>query len=114
MDSTIKSRIKTIKVLGLRKDNLAGLIARDREIALRDLMTESSFQPINNDVNDECGPYDVSLSIEENRLIFRIKNEQGNDLPMLVLSLKYFNSLLIIESVKDSVNNTSELCSNIA
>ncbi len=66
------------------------MIARDREIALRDLVAGSHFIPF----EDKLGPYDVSLSIEENRLVFRIQNTNGENLPILVLSLKPYKRLI--------------------
>ena len=66
------------------------LIARDKEIALHDLKTNSHFVPF----KDETGPYDLTLSIEENRLVFRMKNSNGDKLPMLVLSLKPYKRLI--------------------
>tara|TARA_X000001036_G_scaffold337573_1_gene316542 strand:+ start:319 stop:765 length:447 start_codon:yes stop_codon:yes gene_type:complete len=84
----------------------ANLIGRDREIALRDLKLNNHFHP----VDDNDGPYDLSLSIEENRLVFRIKNIKGDDLPMLVLSLKPYSRLIkdyfmIVQSYDDAVKN---------
>tara|TARA_B100000029_G_C16921786_1_gene721627 strand:+ start:97 stop:543 length:447 start_codon:yes stop_codon:yes gene_type:complete len=84
----------------------ANLIDRDREIALRDLKLNNHFHP----VDDNDGPYDLSLSIEENRLVFRIKNIKGDDLPMLVLSLKPYSRLIkdyfmIVQSYDDAVKN---------
>ena len=66
------------------------LIRRDRMIALRDLKRKSVFHPF----KDEHGPYDIALSVEENRLVFRMKNTKGTDLPMLVLSLKPYRRLI--------------------
>jgi len=49
------------------------------------------FQPIK---NQGSGPYALSLSVEENRLVFRIENDAGDELPMLVLSLKPYKRLV--------------------
>lgn len=66
------------------------LIARDKDIALQDLKTNSHFIPF----KDETGPYDIALSIEENRLVFRMRNANGDKLPALVLSLKPYKRLI--------------------
>ena len=66
------------------------LIQRDKDIALRDLLDNNIFQP----TSDAQGPYTVNLSIEENRLVFRIKNKKEEELPMLVLSLKPYKRLI--------------------
>jgi uncharacterized protein (UPF0262 family) len=66
------------------------LIAKDQATALRDLTRDSWFAP----VGDEDGPYDVTLSIEESRLVFRALNAKGTQLPILVLSLKPYKRLI--------------------
>lgn len=93
----------TIDETGLRNEE--ALILRDRETALRDLKQKSLFQPI----SDENGPYDLALSVEENRLVFRITNAASTALPMLVLSLKPYKRLikdyfLIVESYDKAVS----------
>ncbi len=80
------------------------MIARDREIALRDLTAENHFVPF----KDENGPYTVSLSLEENRLVFRIQNAKNEKLPILVLSLKPYRRLvkdyfIIVRSYDEAV-----------
>jgi uncharacterized protein (UPF0262 family) len=66
------------------------LIAKDQAAALQNLTQNSLFAP----VGDDEGPYDVSLSIEESRLVFRVVNAAGGDLPILVLSLKPYKRLV--------------------
>ena len=83
-------RLVHISISEMTANAEANLIGRDREIALRDLKLNNHFHP----VDDNDGPYDLSLSIEENRLVFRIKNIKGDDLPMLVLSLKPYSRLI--------------------
>ena len=90
MKTAPKSRIRTFALRGFGGICEKSLIRRDHETALRDLKNDSFFQP----VNDAHGPYDLDLSIEENRLVFRIANEAGHDLPMLVLSIKPYQKLI--------------------
>ncbi|MAI61415.1 MAG: hypothetical protein CBB87_02870 [Micavibrio sp. TMED27] len=99
-------RLVHISISEMTANAEANLIGRDREIALRDLKLNNHFHP----VDDNDGPYDLSLSIEENRLVFRIKNIKGDDLPMLVLSLKPYSRLIkdyfmIVQSYDDAVKN---------
>ena len=84
------SDLTSITITDLELNETQELIRRDRMIALRDLKRKSAFQP----VKDDNGPYDLSLSVEENRLIFRMKNTKGDELPMLVLSLKPYRRLV--------------------
>ncbi|MCB1783815.1 MAG: UPF0262 family protein [Alphaproteobacteria bacterium] len=90
MESAPQSRIATLTLI--EPDNLCPthLIQRDRETALHDLRKDSFFQP----AKDPSGPYALTLSIEDNRLVFRITNKIGQDLPMLVLSLKPYRSII--------------------
>lgn len=75
------------------------LSTRDRDIALKDLIENSVFQPL----SDKSGPYHIDLSILESRLVLNIKNSRKEALPMLILSLKPYKRLihdyfLIVES----------------
>ncbi len=63
----------------------------DWQTALRDLERESSFRPVR--VAGE-GPYALTLAIEDNRLIVRIQDSTGQDLPMLVLSLRPYTAII--------------------
>jgi uncharacterized protein (UPF0262 family) len=63
---------------------------RERETALKDLMQDSHFQPL----NDNNGPYEVALSIEESRLVLRMKNAIDQELSILVLSLRPYRRIM--------------------
>lgn len=80
--------------INLPEDNNNSLHAilstRDRDIALKDLIENSRFQP----VSDDNGPYHIDLSIQENRLVLAIKNQLNEALPMLILSLKPYKRLI--------------------
>jgi len=98
-------RIEHIRIEDMQSA-AAGLIERDRQIALKDLKINSKFQPS----NDENGPYSVALSVEENRLVFRIKNNDEEELPMLVLSLKPYSRLvkdyfIIVQSYDEAIKD---------
>lgn len=102
-----EGRIRSVEVHVEARRSASGVLAqRDREIAQRDLAQESVFQP----QQDDFGPYDISLSIEEGRLLFQIKNANGVDLPVLVLSLKPYSRLIrdyfmIVNSFDEAVKN---------
>lgn len=105
--NTRASRIEHIRIDEVRTA-AAGLIERDQQIALKDLKANSHFQPL----KDENGPYDVALSVEENRLVFRIKDQDKNELPMLVLSLKPYSRLvkdyfIIVQSYDEAIKGAN-------
>jgi uncharacterized protein (UPF0262 family) len=104
MKSTAKSKIRSFDLRGAEDLASTALLRRDHETALRDLKSDSFFQP----VKDHHGPYAVVLSVEENRLVFRITNDAGHELPMLVLSVKPYQRLikdyfLIVHSYDEAV-----------
>lgn len=70
------------------------LIHRDREIALRDLEASSFFEPCGDFNRGSGGPYDLTLSVEDGRLVFRTLTAAGEALPVLVLSLKPYRRLI--------------------
>jgi len=82
--------ISKITITDLELNDTQELIRRDRMIAIRDLKRKSEFKP----AKDDQGPYEIDLSVEENRLVFRMTNIKGDALPMLVLSLKPYRRLV--------------------
>ncbi len=90
MTKTPKTAIKSIHIENITATPEGTLIARDRDIALRDLEAVSHFIPF----KDTAGPYNVCLTLEENRLVFRIQNAAEDKLPVLVLSLKPYRRLI--------------------
>jgi len=84
------SDISAITIADLELNEHQALLRRDRDVAIRDLKREGVFKP----AKDNNGPYVLELSVEENRLVFRIKNADDKDLPMLVLSLKPYKRLV--------------------
>ena len=84
------SRIRSIQLQEEGREYADELVRQDRETAMRDLEAASMFQPR----QDILGPYDIQLSIIENRLIFQIENSRSDPLSMLVLSLKPYKRLI--------------------
>lgn len=105
-ESINQSRIVSIN---LPEDNSiidAILSKRDRDIALKDLIDNSRFQPL----EDRDGPYHIDLSIQENRLILAIKNRKRETLPALILSLRPYKRLiqdyfLIVQSYDEAIRD---------
>lgn len=99
----MQNDIQTITLSSPTVDD-EGLMARDQRIALLDLQHESVFQPTNNDKP----PYDLALSIEESRLVVRMTDKAGQELPILVLSTKPYKRLikdyfLIVQSYNEAI-----------
>jgi uncharacterized protein (UPF0262 family) len=55
----------------------------ERKIAIFDLLEENSFQLVGHD----GGPYDLRLSLEDNRLVFAVSENGGEPLRRLMLSM---------------------------
>ncbi|MFK7840171.1 MAG: UPF0262 family protein [Bdellovibrionales bacterium] len=85
------SDIAAITITDLQLQSHQELLRRDRTVAMRDLKRKSMFKPLK---DEHGGPYSLALSVEENRLVFRIQNGAGDDVPMLVLSLKPYKRLI--------------------
>ena len=60
------------------------------DTAIRDLLDHGRFHP----VNDRTGPYDVRLSIEDGRLVIRLKNGRDSELPSLVLAMTPYRQII--------------------
>lgn len=65
-------------------------IEQEREIAIYDLLEGNSFTP----TGSPGGPYRLILGIAENRLVFDIRLETGEEHGRIMLSLTPFRSLI--------------------
>jgi uncharacterized protein (UPF0262 family) len=83
------SRIVSLDLSGAVPD-ASGFLSAEQRQALTDLTHEGYFQP----VNDAHGPYALGLTIEENRLVLRLKNAREENLPLLALSLQPYRRLI--------------------
>lgn len=93
MSDIIKKNKNSILDITLTTENAAfdaGLIRRDFDTAIRDLKLGSHFHP----KGDTKGPYTLELSMQENKLVFHIRNNMKQDLPYLVLSLSPYRRLI--------------------
>ena len=83
-------------------------VEHERKVAIFDLLEENSFAPEGSD----GGPYLLHLAIEENRLVFDIKLENGDDHGKIILSLSPFRKIikdyfLICESYYDAIKTAA-------
>ncbi|GAA6156548.1 UPF0262 family protein [Pyruvatibacter sp.] len=83
-------------------------IEHERKVAIFDLLEENTFAP----VGSEGGPYSLHLAIEENRLVFDIRNEAEDPHGKVILSLSPFRKIikdyfLICESYYEAIRSAS-------
>ena len=83
-------------------------IEHERKVAIFDLLQENVFAPNGSD----GGPYSLHLSIEENRLVFDIRNEAEDPHGKVILSLTPFRKIikdyfLICESYYEAIRSVS-------
>jgi uncharacterized protein (UPF0262 family) len=84
------SRIVKLSLAGLEEQDAAIPLFGEQRAALHDLTQAGYFQPM----NDTEGPYELALSIEESRLVLRLRNAKEQDLPLLALSLSPYRRLI--------------------
>jgi len=65
-------------------------IEHERAVAIYDLLEENSFAPIGHD----GGPYKLDLSLKENRLVFDIRDANGDPVMAHLLSLTPFKRIV--------------------
>lgn len=65
-------------------------VEQERDIAIYDLLEGNSFAP----VGSPGGPYRLILSIEENRLVFDVRLEDGSEHGKVMLSLTPFRRVV--------------------
>lgn len=61
-------------------------IEHERAVAIYDLLEENYFSP----AVEEDGPYNLVLSVKENRLIFDVRDTAGDSITVVPLSLQPF------------------------
>ncbi len=83
-------------------------VEHERKVAIFDLLEDNSFAPEGSD----AGPYNLHLAIEENRLVFDIRDEAEEPHGKVILSLSPFRRIikdyfLICESYYDAIRSAS-------
>ncbi len=83
-------------------------VEHERAIALFDLLEENFFSP----AGGFQGPYHLVLRLDDNRLVFDVRSDQGQELTEVQLPLKPFQSIvkdyfLICESYYAAITKSS-------
>ena len=83
-------------------------IEHERAVAIYDLIDENTFALVGRD----DGPYQLELSIQEQRLVWRVTREDGGDAMTHILSLSPFRKIvrdyfLICESYYDAIKTAT-------
>jgi uncharacterized protein (UPF0262 family) len=84
-------------------------VEHERAVAIFDLLEENSFAPAN---DESGGPYKLTLSVAESRLVFNVTRENGEPVAVHMLSLTPFKRVikdyfLICESYYDAIRTAS-------
>lgn len=82
--------LRAVTLIEPSRRDLPGYVVHDRETALRDLAEDSCFHP----EGAGEGPFTLEISIEDSRLVLRMQDAGGADLPMLVLSVRPYKRLI--------------------
>jgi uncharacterized protein (UPF0262 family) len=65
-------------------------IEQERRVAIFDLIEDNYFQPLREHDDGYAGPYQLHMSVQEGRLIWEIRRENGAHLETLILALGRF------------------------
>ncbi|GHD14568.1 UPF0262 family protein [Tianweitania populi] len=84
-------------------------VEHERAVAIFDLIEENSFRPIGDEAG---GPYRLKLSLVENKLVFAINREDGEQVVLHILSLTPFRRIvkdyyMICESYYDAIRSST-------
>ncbi len=84
-------------------------VEHERAVAIFDLLEENSFAPANDEMG---GPYRLTLSVAESRLVFNVARESGEPVAIHMLSLTPFKRVikdyfLICESYYEAIRSAS-------
>ncbi len=81
----------SIANITLKECDETGSLSCERKSALDGLATKNNFSPLG---TDAPGPFDLTLSIQDNRLVMELTDAHGVALPTLVLSLRPYARLI--------------------
>jgi uncharacterized protein (UPF0262 family) len=65
-------------------------IEQERRVAIFDLIEENSFKPLRVMEDGYAGPFALHISVQDGRLIFDIRRENGDPFELLILGLGRF------------------------
>lgn len=83
--------LQSLRSITLMEKDARSFLASEKEQAISDLCHDSLFQPANTNI---AGPYDLTLSIQDGRLVVEMTGADGTALPALVLSVKPYSRLI--------------------
>lgn len=83
-------------------------VEHERAVAIYDLLEQNHFAP----VGDFTGPYNLHLSLEENRLLFDVRDDGNRPLVTVPLPLKSFKTIIrdyfmVCESYYNAIKKSS-------
>lgn len=83
-------------------------VEHERRVAIFDLLEDNEFEIIDGDE----GPYILNLSVQEGRLLFDVKHENGANIKVFILSLSPLRRiirdyLMICESYHHAIRNST-------
>lgn len=65
-------------------------VEQERRVAIFDLIEENSFKPVRSAERGASGPYNLTLSVQDGRLMLGIADKDGAELETLILGLARF------------------------
>ncbi|MEG3619505.1 UPF0262 family protein [Magnetovibrio sp. PR-2] len=102
------ARIKEIYLDEASVVNRTPQVEHERKVAIYDLLEDNTFKLL----EGPEGPYVLRLSIEENRLVFDVRNENDEPVKLFMLALSPFKSivreyLMVCDSYFKAITNSS-------
>lgn len=82
---------QSLRTITLNDPLQGNFLSAEKKQALYDLSQDGVFTPAN---TDRPGPYDLSITISEGRLVLEMKAADGIALPALVLSVRPYGRLI--------------------
>jgi len=87
-------------------------IEQERRVAIFDLIEDNVFKPLRDFGDGYAGPYQLHLSVEEGRLIWDIRREDGSPFEILILGLGRFRRVVkdyfaICDSYYQAIRNST-------
>lgn len=82
---------KIISLELVDEGNPSPMLAEERRLAIEGILEFNSFKYLK---APQSGPYTLKLSVEDAHLVFRLKDKDGQDLPILALSPRPYRKLI--------------------
>jgi uncharacterized protein (UPF0262 family) len=103
-----KARIASISIDAASLASASADAEHERQVAIFDLIEDNKFQLTGHD----GGPYAVTLSLQDNRLVFDVAEEGGEPLKRFILSLTSLRRVikdyfLICDSYYDAIRSST-------